>query len=159
MSAGGGGLQELQEQLEAIDQEISSLEQEIEGLRAEKRDMDDAMNALDHLESGDSVQVPLGGDAYVRAEITDIDEIIVSLGGGFAAERDQDGAADSLEQKKGTLDDRISDVQSDISDLEEESAKIEQRAQQMQQQQLQQLQQQMQGQGQGPDPGSETDDE
>lgn len=159
MSAGGGGLQELQEQLEAIDQEISSLEQDIQELRDEKRDMDDAINALDRLESGDTVQVPLGGDAYVRAEIQDIDEVIVSLGGGFAAERDQEGAADSLGQKKEILDDRISDIQSDISDLEEESTKVEQRAQQMQQQQLQQLQQQMQGQGQGPDPGSETDDE
>ena len=155
MSAGGGGLQELQEQLEAIDREISSLEQEVQELRDEKHDMDDAVNALDQLESGDTVQVPLGGDAYVRAEIQDIDEVIVLLGGGFAAERDRDGAADSLELKKETLDDRISEVQSDISDLEEESTKIEQRAQQMQQQQLQQLQQQMQGQG----PGSETDDE
>jgi prefoldin alpha subunit len=156
MSAGGDGkMQELQKQLEAIDDEISSVRQEIEGLRNEKHEMDDAIDALDRIESGDTVQVPLGGDAYVRAEVQDVDEVVVSLGGGYAAERDRDGAIDSLEQKQETLDDRISDLQSDISELEEESAKIEQRAQQMQQQQLQQLQQQMQGQGQEPD----SDDE
>lgn len=149
--SGDSGMRQLQEQLDAIESEVSSLQQEVEGLRSEKGEADEAINAIDRLESDDIVQVPLGGDAYVRAEIQDVDEIIVALGGGYAAERDKDGAVESLKHKKETLDDQISTLQEEISELEEEQAEIEQRAQQMQQQQLQQLQQQMQQQQGGTD--------
>ncbi len=144
MSAGGGGMRQLQEQLEAINSEVASLEEDIEQLRTEKTKADEAIDAIDRLESDDVVQVPLGGDAYVRAEIQNIDEIVVSLGGGYAAERDQDGAVKSLNAKKETLDERIESVQSEITELQAESDELEQQAQQMQQQQMQQLQQQFQ---------------
>lgn len=143
-SGGGGGLRQLQEQLQAIDEEVAALEGDVEELQTKKIEADEAISALDRLESNDTVQVPLGGDAYVRAEIQDVDEIVVSLGGGFAAERDREGAVESLEHKKDTLDERISSLQSEISELEDESDELEQQAQQMQQQQLQQMQQQFQ---------------
>lgn len=147
----GGGqqqLQQLSQELEEIDLEIEEKEEEIAEFQAEKSGVDDAIEAINTLDSGSTVQVPLGGGAYVRAEIQDIDEIIVGLGGGYAAEQEGEDAIDALEAKKEALDDRISGVRSEISDLEEESAEIEQRAQQMQQQmQQQQMQQMQQGQG------------
>jgi prefoldin alpha subunit len=144
---GGGGqqqLQQLSQELEAIDEEIEELESEIEGLRTRQSEIDEAIEAIETLDSGSTVQVPLGGGAYLRAEVQDIDEVIVDLGGGYAAEQDQDGAVDALERKKGVLDDRIDDVQDEISELEAESSEIEQQAQQMQQQMQQQQMQQLQ---------------
>ncbi len=144
---GGGGqqqLQQLSQELEAIDEEIEELESEIEGLRTRQSEIDEAIEAIETLDSGSTVQVPLGGGAYLRAEIQDIDEVIVDLGGGYAAEQEQDGAVDALERKKGVLDDRIEDVQDEISELEAESSEIEQQAQQMQQQMQQQQMQQLQ---------------
>jgi prefoldin alpha subunit len=144
---GGGGqqqLQQLSQELEAIDEEIEELESEIEGLRTRQSEIDEAIEAIETLDSGATVQVPLGGGAYLRAEVQDIDEVIVDLGGGYAAEQDQDGAVDALERKKGVLDDRIDDVQDEISELEAESSEIEQQAQQMQQQMQQQQMQQLQ---------------
>ena len=143
----GGGqqqLQQLSQELEAIDQEIEELESRIQGLRQQQTEIDEAIEAINTLETGSTVQVPLGGGAYVRAEIQNIDEIIVDLGGNYAAERDQDGAISSLEAKKGTLDDRIEDLRSQIAELETHSEEIEQEAQQAQAQQMQQLQQQQQ---------------
>jgi prefoldin alpha subunit len=90
------------------------------------------------------VQVPLGGGAYLRAEVQDIDEVIVDLGGGYAAEQDQDDAVDALERKRDVLDDRIDDVQEEIDELESESDELEEQAQQMQQQMQQQQMQQLQ---------------
>jgi prefoldin alpha subunit len=150
MSMGGGNpqMQELAQQIEEIEQQQEALEEEIERLQSEKQDINEAIDAIGALESGSTVQVPVGGDAYVRAEIQDIDEVVVSLGGGYAAERDQDGAVETLETKQDTLDDRIEELRSDISELETEGEKLEQRAQQMQQQQLQQMQQQQQQQQQ-----------
>ncbi|MFB6255391.1 MAG: prefoldin subunit alpha [Haloplanus sp.] len=144
---GGGGqqqLQQLSQELEAIDEEIEELEREANGLRTRQREVDEAIEAIETLDSGSTVQVPLGGGAYLRAEVQNIDEVIVGLGGGYAAEQDQEGAIDALERKKGVLDDRIDDLQDEISELEAESDEIEQQAQQMQQQMQQQQMQQMQ---------------
>ena len=161
MSLGGGGgggeMEQIQQQLQAIEQEIGAVEEEIEELEAEQSEIDEAIEAVERLDSGDIVQVPLGGGAYVRAEVQDIDEIVVGLGGGYAAERDQEGAVESLEKQKDVLDDRIEDLEEDISDLEDESEEVEERAREMQQQQMQMMQQQMQGQGQ-PGPGGESDE-
>ena len=151
MSLGGGGnqrLQELAQELEAIEEQQEALQNEIAGLEQEKREIDEAIDAVDQLETDDTVQVPLGGGAFVRATIQDVDEIVVDLGGNYAAERDQDGAISSLEAKKGTLDDRIEDLRSQIAELETQSEEIEQEAQQAQAQQMQQLQQQQQQQQQ-----------
>ena len=88
--------------------------------------------------------MPLGGGAYIRAEIQDIDEIIVDLGGDFAAEQEADDAADALRTKQEVLDDRIDEVRAEVGELEDESSELEQQAQQMQQQMQQQQMQQMQ---------------
>jgi prefoldin alpha subunit len=151
MSAGGGEMEELQQQLQAIEQQVEALEAEIEGLRVEQTEIDEAIEAVGEIETGDTVQVPLGGGAYVRAEIEDAEEIVVGFGGGYAGERDGDGAIETLERKRDLLDDRIEDIEGDIEELQQESAQLEQRAQQMQQQQMQQMQQQMGGQGPGGD--------
>ncbi|WP_251331273.1 prefoldin subunit alpha [Haloplanus pelagicus] len=143
----GGGqqqLQQLSQELEAIDEEIAELEAEIGNLRTRQTEIDEAIEAIETLDSGSTVQVPLGGGAYLRAEVQDIDEVIVDLGGGYAAEQQQGDAIDALERKQDVLDDRIDDVEAEISELESESDEIEQQAQQMQQQMQQQQMQQMQ---------------
>jgi prefoldin alpha subunit len=146
MSLGGGNpqLQKVAQQIEEIEEQQAAIEEEIERLQAEKQDMNEAIEAVEELETGSTVQVPVGGDAYVRAEVADIDEVVVSLGGGYAAERDQDGAVDTLETKQDTLDERIEEMRSDLGELESESERLEERAQEMQSDQLQQMQQQQQ---------------
>ena len=150
----GGGqqqLQQLSQELQAIDEEIETLQAEIDDLQTEQAAIDDAIEAIDTLDTGSTVQMPLGGGAYVRAEVQDIDEIIVDLGGDFAAEQEADDAADALRTKQEVLDDRIDEVRAEVGELEDESSELEQQAQQMQQQMQQQQmqQQQMQGQGDG----------
>ncbi len=143
----GGGqqqLQQLSQEIEAIDEEITELEDEIQDLRDRQSDIDEAVEAIETLDSGSTVQVPLGGGAYLRAEVQDIDEVIVDLGGGYAAEQNQGDAVEALERKRDILDDRIDDVQAEIDELESESAELEEQAQQMQQQMQQQQMQQMQ---------------
>ena len=147
MSLGGGGggaMEQLQQQLQLLEQEKQAIRGAIQSTRDEQAEIDEAIEAI---ETGSTVQVPVGGGAYVRAEIADIEEVVVGLGGGYAAERDSDGAIDSLETKKDALDDRIDELEAEIDEVDAESDELEARAQQMQQQQMQQLQQQMQQQG------------
>ena len=143
----GGGqqqLQQLSQELQALDEEIETLEAEIDDYREEKADIDDAIEAIETLDTGATVQVPLGGGAYLRAEVQDIDEVIVSLGGNYSAEQEQDDAIDVLRRKQEALDDRIEETEAEVDELESESDELEQQAQQMQQQMQQQQMQQMQ---------------
>ncbi|PSP60830.1 prefoldin subunit alpha [Halobacteriales archaeon QH_8_64_26] len=145
---GGGGRQQLQqlaETIQALDEEREELEKDIVGLRDQQEAIDEAIEGIETLEDGSIVQVPLGGGAYVRAEIQDIDEIVVDIGGDYAAEREGEGAIDSLEAKRDRLDDRIAEIEAEVAEIEEESDDLEQRAQQAQQQMQQQQMQQMQG--------------
>ncbi|MFB6300191.1 MAG: prefoldin subunit alpha [Halobacteriales archaeon] len=162
MSRAGGDsrqqLQQLSEQLQELQEQIEALEAEVTELQAEKTEIDEAIEAASTLETGSIVQVPIGGDAYVRAEVQDIDEIIVGLGGGYATEQPEEKAVDLLEQKKESIDERIEDLNSEIAELESESEQLEQRAQQVQQQALQQQAQQQQGLG-GSGPTDEQEDE
>ncbi len=138
MSANQQQLQALSQELQEIQESITSLEETIEGIREEQSAIDEAIEAVETLETGSTVQVPLGGGAYVRATVEDIDEVIVELGADYAAEFDQEHATETLERKKDNLDDRIDEVNDRIADLESESSELEQQAQQMQQQALQQ---------------------
>ena len=145
----GGGqqqLQQLSQELQALDEEIEALEAEIDEYESEKADIDDAVEAIETLDTGETVQVPLGGGAYLRAEVQDIDEVIVSLGGNYSAEQAQDDAIDVLRRKQEALDDRIEETREEVDELESESQELEQQAQQMQQQMQQQQMQQMQAQ-------------
>lgn len=148
MSMGGSGqLQELQQELQVLESKRQELEAEVETLQEEKREIDEAIEGLETLETGSIVHVPLGGEAYVRAAVEDIDEVVVGLGGGYAAEETREEATETLENKKERLDDRIDEVRSEISEVEEQTRELEQRAQQAQQQLLQQAaQRQQQGQ-------------
>ncbi|MFW5974480.1 MAG: prefoldin subunit alpha [Natrialbaceae archaeon] len=153
MGGGGQQLQQLSQQLQAIDAEIEALETEIEALSTERAEIDEAVEALETLDSGSMVQVPLGGDAYLEAEIQDIDEVIVGLGGGYAAEQDRESAIDTLGHKQEVIAEQIDDLEADIEALEDESSDLETQAQAMQQRLQQQQQQQMaqMGQMQGDD--------
>lgn len=152
---GGGALEQIQEQLQLLEREKQVIRAEIQEARDEQAEIDEAVEAVESLEDGSTVQVPVGGGAYVRAEVQDVEEIVVGLGGGYAAEQDREGAITALEHKKEALDDRIDILQDEIEEVDEQAGQLEQRASQIQQQQMQQLQQQMQGQ-QGP---GDQDDE
>ncbi len=143
MSIGGGGqLQALQQEMQALAERREELDAEIESLHEEKREIDEAIEGLDVLETGSTVHVPIGGDAFVRATIEDADEIVVSLGANFAATEDRDQAGETLETKKERLDERIEDLREEQSQLAEQESRLEQEAQQAQQQMLQQQAQQ-----------------
>ena len=160
MSLGGGGqgqqqLQQISQEIQAIEAEIEELEGDIDDLRDEQRAIDEAVDAIGQIETGSTIQVPLGGGAYVRAEVQDLDEIVVSLGGDYAAELDEESAVDALETRKEALDDQIDDVTEEKQEFESEREQLEAQAQQMQQQMQQQQMQQMQQMADEADDGDE----
>jgi prefoldin alpha subunit len=138
MSGGDRQTQAINQQLQELEQVKEAIDEEISALRTRKTDIDSAIDAVERLESGSEVRVPLGGGAYVTAEIQDVDEILVEMGADFAVERTGENAVEALERKKGRLDDQIDDLQAERSEVDSESEALTQQAQQHLQQQMSQ---------------------
>lgn len=145
----GAALQELSQQLEELEAVKEQLADQLGATQTEKQEVKTAIETLGDLETGSTVQVPLGGDAYVRAEIQDIEDVIVSLGADYAAERSQAGAIETLENRIDQLDEQIAEIQDNLSDVDTDIQEVESHAQQVRQQMAQQQAQQMGGMGLG----------
>jgi len=95
MSLGGGGgggqAQQLAQEIEQIEQEQQAIENEIENLRDEQTEIDEAIEAIKRSTAATRCRSRSAVTPTSRAEIADIDEVIVSLGGGYAAEREEGG--------------------------------------------------------------------
>jgi prefoldin alpha subunit len=132
MSAGGdeARLQQMAAQKEEIEQVTEALRNQVERMRVEQTEIEQAIDAIESLESGDVVQVPVGGEAYIQASIQDLDAVIVALGGGYAAEREQEDAVEVLEDKVDRLQEEIDEATDAIADLEAQGEEISAQAQQ-----------------------------
>ena len=146
MSGGQQELQALSEQLQQLQETIEVLQGTIEGIRAERSAVQEAIDAIETLESGSTIQVPLGGGAYVRATVEDIDDVIVELGDQYGAAFERTDATDALSRKQERLDERIEEVTDRIGELEANRTQLEDRARGLQQQALQQQMGSMAGQ-------------
>lgn len=138
MSGSDRQTQAISQQLEELEQIKEAINQEISELQTRKSEIDEAIDAVERLESGADVRVPLGGGAYVTAEIQDVDEILIEVGADFAVERTGENAVEALERKKSRLDDQIADLQSERSEVDSESEALTQQAQQHLQTQMSQ---------------------
>ena len=147
MSGADRQTQAISQQLEELEQIKEAINQEISELQSQKSEIDQAIDAVQRLESGTEIRVPLGGGAYVTAELQDVDEILVEVGMDIAVERSNEDAIAVLERKKDRLDEQISDLQAEHSDVDSESEALTQQAQQhLQAQMSQQMAQQQQDQ-------------
>ncbi len=128
-------LQQVSQQLQAIQSQLQELRTEQEALRTTKGELEGAVDALERLENGSTVQVPLGASTYVRATIEDIDEVLVELGAEYSAQRSREGAIETLTERQSNVEERIEAVSEHIAELESEGAELEQHAQQLAQSQ------------------------
>lgn len=131
MSGAERDAREMSQELQAIQAEIQELTRERESRRATLENLEGAVDALERLESDSTVQVPLGGSAYVRASIEDIDEVIVDIGGGFSAQRSREGAISTLRERQDTVEQQIEEMTERLGELQSESGDLEQQLQQV----------------------------
>lgn len=117
------------QQLQAIESQLEALETQVQTLRARKAEVDDAIEAIQSLDSGSTVQVPVGGNAYIRASVEDMDEVIVGIGGGYASEQSEADAVSILEDRHDRIDSDLEDLGEAIADLRAKGEELDREAQ------------------------------
>lgn len=144
-------LEQLSAQLQQLEEQRQALSGEVERLRNLQGEITEAVDALETIETDSKLQVPVGGGAFVKATVEDVDEVIVRLGGGFAAERDREGAIETLTHRRELLSDRTDELREVIEEVESNITSIEGSARELRTRLQQQVQQELRGRGQGRD--------
>ena len=95
-------------------------QQQIELVRASIAEVDALCNTLDDLEGKDSVEafVPVGAGSFIKGELKNTDEVIVSIGSGIAVKKDVDGARETIARQKKELEDQKKELEELLTQLE-----------------------------------------
>lgn len=100
---------QLLNEINVYKQQGDLIQQQIELVRASIAEVDALTNTLDDLEDKDSVEafVPVGAGSFIKGELKNTDEVIVSIGSGIAVKKDVDGARETIARQKKDLEDSL----------------------------------------------------
>ena len=125
-------------QLELYNQQVSKLQEELEKIELMKLEVLKSIESMDGLKNSKELFVPLGGGAFVKAEIVDCEKIIVGAGADVFVEKntpeviqDFKKHIEELNNAESMLKEQISKTVSVIKKLQRD---LESKAQMMEQQ-------------------------
>ena len=104
-------LNNLINEINAYSQQSDLIKQQIEMIQATMAEVDALFNTLDDIEGKD----PVGAGSFIKGELKSTDEIIVSIGSGYAIKKDAEGAREIIagqkEELKDSLDKMLANLQ------------------------------------------------
>ena len=82
-------LNELINEINAYNQQADLIRQQIELIQSSISEVDALSNTLDDLNGEKAVEafVPVGAGSFIKGELKDTDEIIISIGAGYAIKK------------------------------------------------------------------------
>lgn len=100
---------QLLNEINAYKQQGDLIQQQIELIRASIAEVDALTNTLDDLEGKEAVEafVPVGAGSFIKGELKNPDEVIVSIGSGIAVKKDVEGARQTIARQKKDLEDSL----------------------------------------------------
>ncbi|RCV63622.1 prefoldin alpha subunit [Methanophagales archaeon] len=120
-------LRQYQAQAEAITQELSFVGQAL----AEHEKAIETIKQLKNLKVGDELIVPIGANSLIYVSVSNIDTILVQIGGGISAEKDPDSSIVFLTEKKTQLEGTQREMAGTLQKMEQEAQKIQARLQEL----------------------------
>ena len=102
-------LNSLLNEMNAYRQQAELIQQQIEMIQASISEVDSLFTTLEDIEGKESIEafVPVGAGSFIKGELKSTDEIIVSIGSGYAVKKDADGAREILAGQKEDLKDSM----------------------------------------------------
>lgn len=96
-------------QINVYKQQAELIQQQIELIQTSMAEVDALSNTLDDLKGKDSIEafVPVGAGAFMRAELKNTDDIIMSIGAGVAVKKDVEGAKEIIKSQRADLADNL----------------------------------------------------
>ena len=127
-------LNELINEINAYNQQAELIRQQIELIQNSMAEVDALTNTLDDLKGEKSVEafVPVGAGSFIKGELKDTDEIIISIGAGYAIKKDAEGAKVIIAGQKKDLEDSLDKMLANLQQVTDIVANLQGQAQQIQ---------------------------
>ena len=127
-------LNELINEINAYNQQAELVRQQIELIQTSMAEVDALTNTLDDLNGEKSVEafVPVGAGSFIKGELKDTDEIIISIGAGYAIKKDAEGAKTIIAGQKKDLEDSLDKMLANLQQISDILATLQGQAQQIQ---------------------------
>ena len=126
-------LNNLLNEINAYRQQAELIQQQIELIQASMAEVDALSNTLDDIEGKDSVEafVPVGAGSFIKGELKSTDEIIVSIGSGYAVKKDADGAREIIAGQKEDLKDSLDKMLANLQQVTDIVGSLQAQAEQI----------------------------
>ena len=127
-------LNNLLNEINAYRQQAELIQQQIDLIQTSIAEVDALSNTLDDLNGEKSVEafVPVGAGSFIKGELKDTDEIIISIGAGYAIKKDAEGAKKIIAGQKKDLEDSLDKMLANLQQVTDIVANLQGQAQQIQ---------------------------
>ena len=127
-------LNEIINEINAYNQQADLVRQQIELIQSSIAEVDALTTTLDDLNGEKAVEafVPVGAGSFIKGELKDTDEIIISIGAGYAIKKDADGAKEISSGQKKDLEDSLDKMLASLQQISDILANLQGQAQQIQ---------------------------
>ena len=127
-------LNSLLNEINAYSQQAELIKQQIEMIQASIAEVDALSNTLDDLNGEKAVEafVPVGAGSFIKGELKDTDEIIISIGAGYAIKKDAEGAKAIIAGQRKDLEDSLDKMLANLQQVTDIIATLQGQAQQIQ---------------------------
>lgn len=134
----GGGDEEMQRaymQGQQLQQELQAIQEQQEQLKGIIQDLDTGrgtVEALQKVDEGEEVLLPVGAGLFVRASLADPDSVVVNVGSDVHVESPLEEALEHLDERSQNLEDVKETLQEESQKLQEELQELSGRLQGLQ---------------------------
>ena len=127
-------LNELINEINAYNQQGELIRQQIELIQSSIAEVDALSNTLDDLNGEKAIEafVPVGAGSFIKGELKDTDEIIISIGAGYAIKKDAEGAKAIIAGQRKDLEDSLDKMLANLQQVTDIIATLQGQAQQIQ---------------------------
>ena len=126
-------LNELINEINAYNQQADLIRQQIELIQSSISEVDALSNTLDDLNGEKAVEafVPVGAGSFIKGELKDTDEIIISIGAGYAIKKDAEGAKVIIAGQKKDLEDSLDKMLANLQQCSDIMGSLQAQAEQI----------------------------
>lgn len=102
-------LQQMINQLNAYKSQAEALQNQVQALQTSMAELDVLKKTIGDLQGKESVEslVPVGAGAFMKAEIKDTSNVVMSIGSGIAVKQTVDEAKKTVDSQKDELKDSL----------------------------------------------------
>ena len=127
-------INELVNEMNVYNQQADLIRQQIELIQSSIAEVDALTNTLDDLNGDKSVEafVPVGAGSFIKGELKDTDEIIISIGAGYAIKKDAEGAKQIIAGQRKDLEDSLDQMLANLQQVSDILGSLQAQAQQIQ---------------------------